>query len=125
MLAAQGRDKESTARWVQKENTALRHLLKNLSPGGDIDTALSRASKGQPFIQASPPKTTSGAPVSEELRGTLLKLMDHLIRDRQYAEMRGRLTINHKAVLDVREFLVFQQACGLGADDWQLRYGGN
>ncbi|WP_440965733.1 hypothetical protein ACL58G_06020 [Massilia sp. GER05] len=120
VLAAQIRDKESTARWLQKENTALRHLLKNLSPGADIDTALSRATKGQPLIAARPP---SAAPASDELSGALLKLMDHLIHERQYVEMRGRLTINHKAILDPRELSTLRQACGLREDEWKLRYG--
>jgi hypothetical protein len=119
VLAAQIRDKESTARWFQKENTALRHLLKSLSPGVDIDTALSRATKGQPLIPARPPAAPQA---SDELGGVLLKLMDHLIHDRQYVEMRGRLTINHKAILDPRELAAFQKATGLTDDEWRLRY---
>jgi len=122
VLAAQIRDKESSARWFQKENTALRHLLKTLSPGVDIDGALTRATKGQPFALPAPQHVAQPA-ISNELGGILLKLMDHLIRERQYVEMRGRLTINHKAILDPRELQVYQQACGLSEDDWKKRYG--
>lgn len=122
VLAAQVRDKESTARWFQKENTALRHLLKSLSPGVDIDAALTRATKGQPIALAAPQPATK-ALGSAELGGALLSLMDHLVRERQYVEMRGRLTINHKAVLDPREFQVYCQACGLTEAEWQQRYG--
>lgn len=119
VLAAQIRDKENIARWVQKENSALRQLLKSLSPGVDIDAALSRATKGQALIFAREPSASGG---SAELSGVLLKLIDHLIRDRLYVEMRGRLTINHKAILDPRELSTLRQACGLTNEEWQLRY---
>lgn len=121
VLAAQVRDKECTARWFQKENTALRHLFKSMSPGVDIDAALTRATKGQPFALASP-QPAAPAIGNAELGGALLRLMDHLIRERQYVEMRGRLTINHKVVLDPRELQVYRQACGLSDAEWQQRY---
>lgn len=46
VLQAQIRDKESVARWLQKENDALRKLFKTLRPGVDIDTAIAAATKG-------------------------------------------------------------------------------
>lgn len=122
VLAAQIRDKESTARWFRKENTALRHLLKSLTPGFDIDGALARVAKGQAttLIENKAPSADS---VSNELKGLLLKLMDHLIGERQYEELRGRLTINRKIVLDPRELQVYRQTSGLSDDEWQKRYG--
>lgn len=122
VLAAQVRDKESTARWFQKENTALRHILKSLTPGVDIDAALTRATKGQPIALAAP-QATAKALGNVELSGALLRLMDHLVHERQYVEMRGRLTINHKAILDPRELQVYRQSCGLSDAEWQQRYG--
>ena len=121
VLKAQIQDRESTARWLNKENTGLRNLLKSLTPGLDIDNAITRVSKGQAttLIESKPASTT----VSDELRGMLLKLMDHLIGDRNYEQLRGRLTINHKVVMDQRELQVYRQASGLSEDEWQKRYG--
>lgn len=124
VLAAQVRDKESSARWFHKENTALRQLFKSLSPGVDIDAALTKAAKGHPFALA-PPQPTENTFCSAEISAALLCLMDHLVRDRQYVEMRGRLTINHKVVLGPSELQAYRRACGLTEDAWQKRYGRN
>jgi hypothetical protein len=122
VLAAQVRDKESTARWYQKENSGLRQLLKSLTPGFDIDTALTRATKGHPLIS---PLGSCESHRNDRLAGVLLKLMDHLIRDRQYVQMRGRLTINHKVILDPEDLTTLRQACGLTDEEWHLRYANN
>lgn len=121
VLAAQIRDKEDTARWVRKENKGLRNLLKNLSPGFDIDAALARITQGAAsvLIEAKPPTNS----IDNEVRGVLLRLMDHLIGDRQYEILRARLTINRKGILDERELAVYRKATGLSDDEWQRRYG--
>lgn len=121
VLAAQIRDKEDTARWVRKENKGLRNLLKNLSPGFDIDAALARVTQGAApvLIEAKPPTDS----IDNEIRGVLLRLMDHLIGDRQYEILRGRLTINRKGILGERELAVYRKASGLSDDEWQRRYG--
>lgn len=121
VLQAQIRDRESTARWLAKENAGLRALFKSLRPGVDIDSLL----RGSP---SAPTGAQIGAPSrspldSQELRGMLLKLMDHLVSARQYRELRGRLTINGKVVLDARELQVLREATGLTDEAWKSRFG--
>lgn len=130
VLKARVRDTESVARLVTRENDALRALFKTLRPGVDIDGLIRRASESPQPETATP---TLPAPPSDpnknEVRGLLLKLMDHLVSSRQYRETRGRLTINGKIVLDVRELKTYREASGLSEEAWQARYcdteGGN
>lgn len=123
VLSAQIRDKESTARWLKKENSALRHLFKSLSPGIDIDSALTHATRDRSFTLLLG-ESSRKPPADRSLNGVMLKLMDHLIRERQYIELRGRLTINHKAVLNPEEMEIYRHASGLTEEEWKLRYGG-
>lgn len=121
VLQAQIRDKESVARWLQKENDALRKLFKTLRPGIDIDTAIASATKGgQPFLLAQP--SESEAHADKHVAAALLKLMDHLVGGRQYAFMKGRLTINKKVVLEAAEVSAYRRVTGLSDADWQQRY---
>ncbi|MBV5285934.1 MAG: hypothetical protein JZU45_07615 [Methyloversatilis discipulorum] len=121
VLQAQIRDKESVARWLQKENDALRTLLKTLRPGVDIDGAIANATKGgQPFLLAAPEGSEPHA--DKHVAVALLKLMDHLVGGRQYTFMKGRLTINKKVVLDSTEVAAYRRGTGLADDDWQQRY---
>jgi hypothetical protein len=121
VLQAQIRDKESRARWLQKENDALRTLLKTLRPGVDIDGAIANATKGGQGLLLGAPN--SGAISSNEgLPAALLKLMDHLVGDRQYCFSNGRLTINKKVVLDSSEVIAYRDACKLSFDDWSRHY---
>jgi hypothetical protein len=121
VLQAQIRDKESVARWLQKENDALRTLFKTLRPGVDIDGAIANATKrGQPFLLASP--VDSEAHADKHVAGALLKLMDHLVDGRQYTFIKGRLTINKKVVLDSAEVTAYRRGTGLTEADWQQRY---
>jgi hypothetical protein len=134
VLAAQIRDKESQVRWLMKENTGLRQLLKGLTPGVDIDNLLAKAVKGNaqllPALAAStqastdaPGSTEKAGDAPKALKAALLHLLDHLIGERGYKELRGRLTINAKKVLDQQEVEAIQLATGLSAEDWQRRYG--
>lgn len=126
VLKAQIRDLESTVRWQRKENIGIRHLVKHLSPGVDIDKALAKATSGQNLslvAAMAPALAATAAPVDNALRGVLLKLMDHLVSDRAYRETRGRLTINLKPVLSQQEMGVYKKASGLSDEDWTRRYG--
>lgn len=121
VLQAQIRDKESLARWLQKENDALRTLLKTLRPGVDIDGAIANASKGgERLLLAATSAETK--PSNEGLPAALLKLMDHLVGGRQYCFTKGRLTINKKVVLDPHEVAAYREASKLNLDDWTRRY---
>lgn len=121
VLQAQIRDKESVARWLQKENDALRTLFKTLRPGVDIDIAIAKATKGgQPFLLAPP--ADSDLHADKHVAAALLKLMDHLVGGRQYTFMRGRLTINKKVVLESAEVTAYRRGTGLTEADWQQRY---
>jgi hypothetical protein len=121
VLQAQIRDKESVARWLQKENDALRTLFKTLRPGIDIDSAIANATRGgQPFLLASPSEPEAHA--DKHVAAALLKLMDHLVGGRQYAFMKGRLTINKKVVLEATEVSAYRRGTGLSDADWQQRY---
>lgn len=121
VLQAQVRDKESLARWLQKENDALRTLLKTLRPGVDIDGAIANASKGGQRLLLAAPSSDAG-PSNEGLPAALLKLMDHLVGGRQYCFIKGRLTINKKVVLDPSEVAAYRDASKLSPDDWSRRY---
>lgn len=130
ILQARIRDTESTARWVTRENDALRALLKTLRPGVDIDGLIRKASEPpQPEPAKSALPAPPPSPDKTEVSGLLLKLMDHLVSSRQYKETRGRLTINGKIVLDARELRTYREASGLSEESWQARYdekgGGN
>jgi len=121
VLQAQIRDKESQARWLQKENDALRTLLKTLRPGVDIDGAIAKASKGgQRLLLSAPGPETE--PSNEGLPAALLKLMDHLVGGRQYCFIKGRLTINKKGVLDPADVIAYRDASKLSPEDWSSRY---
>lgn len=121
VLQAQIRDKESVARWLQKENDALRTLFKTLRPGVDLDGAIANASKGrQPFALASP--LDSQAPADKQVAAALLKLMDHLVGGRQYTFLKGRLTINKKVVLEAADVAAYRRGSCLADADWQQRY---
>lgn len=121
VLQAQIRDKEQTAKWVSRENQGLRKLLKNLSPGVDIDAMLEGANTA-----AKGPTTTlqiEKRPLDPEVGAALLKLFAHLV-GRGYSELRGRFAINSKVVLDATEYTALKRATGLSDDDWNTRYGG-
>lgn len=121
VLQAQIRDKESVARWLQKENNALRTLLKTLRPGVDIDAAIGRASKGGQRLLLEAP-TPGDNPTNEGFSVALLKLMDHLVGGRQYCFIKGRLTINKKVVLDPADVNAYREATKLSPEDWSRRY---
>jgi hypothetical protein len=123
VLQARVRDTESTARWVTRENDALRAVLKTLRPGVDIDGLIRKSSEpplSEPATSALP--ALPRGPDKTEVGGLLLKLMDHLVSSRQYKETRGRLTINGKVVLDPRELKVYREATGLTEEAWEARY---
>ena len=124
VLQARIRDIESTARWVRRENDGLRALFKSLRPGIDIDGMIAQVSEtpalSSPALPVPQPNTDPN-----ELRGLLLKLMDHLISTRHYRQTRGRLTINGKIVLGSRELVTYRDASGLTEEAWQARYGSN
>lgn len=121
VLQAQIRDKESVARWLKKENSALRTLFKNLRPGVDIDRAIANATKGgeQLLLGAAAAAAETGR---DGLDAVLLKLMDHLVGGRQYAFTKGRLTINKKVVLDPAEVAEYRTASKLSPEEWARRY---
>jgi hypothetical protein len=121
VLQAQIRDKESTARWLQKENSALRTLLKTLRPGVDIDVAIANATKGGQFLLLRSPVEPTNAS-AELLAPSLLKLMDHLVGGRQYSFDKGRLTINKKVILDPAQMGAYRDATNLSLADWTRRY---
>lgn len=122
VLQARIRDTESTARWVTRENDGLRALLKSLRPGIDIDGLIRKESEATAATKPELPAPSPG-PDPNELRGLLLKLMDHLMSTRQYKETRNRLTINGKIVLNGRELRTYREASGLTEEAWQARYG--
>lgn len=122
VLQAQVRERENTAKWLQKENTGLRALLRALSPGLDADGII----RGTVDVTAPVnPRLAKPAALEAptELRAILLKLLDHLIGARQYREMRGRFTINGKIVLDGQEMATLRRCTGLTDEQWQGRYG--
>ena len=121
VLQAQIRDKESLARWLQKENDALRTLLKTLRPGVDIDRAIASASKGGQMLVLGPSNSEKSLS-NDGLPAALLKLMDHLVGSRQYCVIKGRLTINKKAILDPSDVIAYRDASKLSAEDWSRRY---
>lgn len=123
VLQAQIRDKEGLARWLQKENDALRTLLKTLRPGVDIDAAIANASKGGQRLLLGAP-APEGRPSNEGLPSALLKLMDHLVGGRQYCFTNGRLTINKKVVLGSDDVNAYREAAKLSTEDWSRRYDG-
>lgn len=123
VLQARIRDTESTARWVTRENDGLRSLLKSLRPGIDIDGLIRKESNATASTKPELPAPSSPGPDSNELRGLLLKLMDHLVSTRQYRGTRGRLTINGKIILDARELKIYREASGQTEEAWQARYG--
>lgn len=123
VLQAQVRDKESLARWLKKENDALRTLFKNLRPGVDIDGAIAKSIKGGDELKIGIP-TSENTINNEALAPALLKLMDHLVGGRQYSLNNGRLTINKKVILDKPEVSAFRDASKLSQDDWSRRYEG-
>lgn len=121
VLQAQVRDKESTARWLQKENSAFRSLFKSLRPGVDIDVAIANATKGGQFFLLGSPGEPSNTN-AELLAFTLLKLLDHLVGSRQYSFDKGRLTINKKVILDPAQMGAYRDATKLSSTDWSNRY---
>lgn len=122
VLQAQIRDKESLARWLQKENDALRTLLKTLRPGVDIDEAIAEASRGGQRLLLGAPAAAGAASSDEGLPSALVKLMDHLVGGRQYVVTKGRLTINKKVILEPSEVNAYRDAAKLSQEDWSRRY---
>lgn len=121
VLQAQIRDKESLARWLQKENDALRTLLKTLRPGVNIDAAIADASKDRQRLLLQLP-SSEVIDRRGDLPSVLLKLMDHLIGDRQYCFIKGRLTVNKKIVLSAVELAVYRECSKVSEEDWLRRY---
>lgn len=121
VLQAQIRDKETLARWLQKENDALRTLLKTMRPGFDIDTAIANASRSGRALLPSPPALEDRTS-TDGLQSVLLKLMDHLVGGRQYCFIKGRLTVNKKVVLDSSEVVAYRDAAKMNPEDWSRRY---
>lgn len=123
VLKAQVRDKESTARWLQKQNSGLRSLLMALKPGLDVDGII-RGTVDITAPLAPGPAKLAPPDSSTEIKAVLLKLLDHLIGSRSYRETRGRFTINNKVILDAHEMGTLRRATGLTDDQWAGRYGG-
>ena len=123
VLQAQIRDKESIARWLRKENSALRGFLKTLKPGVDIDGAIAGAAKNAGQIVFAAPAVTAVIANDDGLSSALLKLLDHLVGIRQYVLTNGRLTINKKVVLDATDIDAVRRATLLTQDVWDSRYG--
>lgn len=120
VLQAQIRDKEDTARWVGHENNGLRNLLKSLRPGIDVDGMLQR---GITELKPPEPPKLELSQVDPEASAAILKLLTHLIGSRNYIELRGRLTINAKVVLDASEYSALRKATGISEEDWPKRFG--
>jgi hypothetical protein len=122
VLQARVRDLENTSRYMKRENTALRSLFKSLRPGVDIDGMLS----GPKVVNLE--EVTNGEVLQEktswgpEICKTILKLIDHLIRERQYQIYRGRLAINKKTVLSPEDLSVIRIALGISESEWIARY---
>lgn len=121
VIQAQIRDKEATAKFLARENSGLRNLLKNLRPGIEIDDILREANK-TPGVAALP-KIESNA-LDPEVGSAILKMCAHLIGARNYAELGGRLTINGKIVLDPSEYSALRRATGLSVEEWKTRFSG-
>lgn len=124
VLQAQIRDKESIARWLQKENSALRSLLKTLKPGVDIDDVLASAAKNGGQLRFSATASTALLPSDAGVPSALLKLLDHLVGSRQYVLMNGRLTINKKVILDSADVEAIRKATQLTLEGFDGRYEG-
>lgn len=60
VLQARIRDKETTARLLQRENNALRQLFKNMRPGFDVDGFIS-GDRGAALPQISEPRRSATA----------------------------------------------------------------
>lgn len=123
VLQAQMRDLESVKRYLTRENSGLRALLKGLRPGVDIDRLLRGDAKPTEARLTGAEKALPSVDV-HEVRGALLKLIDHLVGARQYKLHRGRLTINGKVVLDPGEVEALRRTTNLSDDEWGTRYGG-
>lgn len=121
VLQAQIREREEAARWLLKENTGLRKLFKNLRPGIDIDQILENARDGLPIQEAAPQVTAKSDP---EIGAALIKLMAHLINERNYGELRGRFAINGKVILTTEEFAAVRRGTGLSDEQWAMRFQG-
>ena len=120
VLQAQIREKEETAKWVSRENNGLRILLKNLRPGVDIDKLLENPQAGVPTLQVVP--VIAQRESDPELGGALIKLVSHLINDRNYRELKGRFTINGKIVLGTDELAAVRRATGFTDEEWNVRF---
>ncbi|OYW17112.1 MAG: hypothetical protein B7Z52_07310, partial [Burkholderiales bacterium 12-64-5] len=100
----------------------LRALLKTLRPGVDIDRLLKGEANPVEARLTGDAKALPSVDV-HEVRGALLKLLDHLVASRQYKLLRGRLTINGKVVLDPRELESLRRTTNLSEEEWGGRYG--
>lgn len=120
VLQAQIREKEETAKWVSRENNGLRIILKNLRPGVDIDKLLENPQPGVPLPLVVP--VLAQRESDPELGGALIKLVSHLINDRNYRELKGRFTINGKIVLGADELAAVRRATGLTDEEWKIRF---
>lgn len=121
ILAAGIRVEEERARMLTRENHGLRNLLRKMS-NFDIDKELKRLGNGQKAV-AVEKKTQETLQINSSLQAVFLKLMDHLISERQYESYRGRLTVNKKIVLTPQEYESFRRATGLSDEMWTKRYG--
>ncbi|MCT6721575.1 hypothetical protein [Acidovorax sp. K2F] len=116
------RDRESKSKWLTKENYGLRTLLKSLSPGIDIDGLLRSPSKQPQDRDFNQPQNLKKIPYFIEGSNALLKLVKHLIEERNYRQINGRLTINGKIILDASEFEQIRVATGLDIEQWRSRF---
>ncbi|WP_334186815.1 hypothetical protein [Noviherbaspirillum sp.] len=122
VLQARVRDTESVARYVKRENVALRGLLKNLRPGVEIDQLLASTPSQSRGITLQIDTQKKEADVSPALGSAVLRVLDHLIGERQYQLYRGRLTINSKSILTPYELEALRAATGLSEAEWEARF---
>jgi hypothetical protein len=121
VLQAQIREKEEAARWLSRENMGLRKLFKALRPGVDIDQILESARDGMPLQDSASATGSEGDP---DVGAALIKLMAHLINERNYGELRGRFAINGKVILSSEEFAAVRRGTGLSDEQWAMRFQG-
>lgn len=121
VLKAQIRDKESEAKWYRRQNVGLRNLLANLSPGLDVD-AIIRGTTPSPSTAVQKNLLEDHSKISIELKSVIIKILDHLVGSRNYKEIRGKLTINSKIILDSQDMNILRAATGLTESQWNSRY---
>lgn len=121
VLASEIQILEEANRMLTLENHALRNLYKKIT-GFDIDKELRKAGRDKevPTIGGH---SESSLHIDQALQAVLLKLMDHLIAERQYESYRGRFVVNKKMVLSPPEYTLYRKAVGLTDEEWIKRYG--